>query len=415
MAKSLGSGFLTLFPVPFSEHVKLALLLFSVVLLSFILSFNPSTTATSVLDAVQTHQLFLRSHMLNDWLLLQAYSAGKNGYDLEILEGIARMVGLREYSPAARYSPPWYYIFVAPLGYLSAESFVMMTFLLSVLASLQVVRQAFRLLEMKDPSVFMMALAVLFFPPILINILGGQVSAFLALAMLFAFRAFQRGSYQLAGFWLALLSVKPQSTYLVVFTLILMGLLRSPYKILIGYFTTLTALVASSYLANPAMYQDWCGISTPKEFQTLTLATFLRHAWLGISGNDSPWLIYCLPALSIAIVTSVLFMRRTLGDSLSITALPIISGVTAPYGWLYDFVIIAPANCFLWSLAMNRIRSAPWIFALMMGVNLFWTLGLFTELPYLSYMVYPILLLAGVLSASAWKKSDFSEDFWKPV
>lgn len=183
---------------------KIRIHLLVVLLLSLLLGFRPSFHGEpNTFQSPVVTQLKVHSHMLSDWLLVQLRAEDKDGYNPSILFSEAKRVGTDEFIPAARFSPPWYYLVVAPFAVLSPDVFVLLMDLLSIIAAIKLMVMSFELARGAPPPFWVLALSTAFFPPLLASLAAGQISVFLALVMVLALRSFSSRNDEVAGFWLA--------------------------------------------------------------------------------------------------------------------------------------------------------------------------------------------------------------------
>jgi hypothetical protein len=206
----------------------------------------------------------------------------------------------------------------------------------------------------------------------------GLLVAFLLAASLFALR---RDRFLLAGFLMAITTIKPQVTILAVFYFLIWALYDWGVRgrFLIGFFSALALLVGASLAAMPHWIQSW--IHTVLAYRHYTrppLVTEVLTAALGPRFSGPATLV--LTAASIILAIALAWRNRaaaygsfafwsTLTLLLSITTITILPGQA-----VYDHVILLPGILLLvrYRNILLAAGPVPRLLLAIGGLILFW-------------------------------------------
>ena len=364
--------------------------------LGIILALAPAYTDSEGLVAQRNpllEMLIMGSHMMSDWLFLQVHAAGGNPYDQSQLGIFNGLVGVDGYSSLARFSPPWYYLPFAPFGYLSPTSFIILAFIISAFLAIRVCELSFEYAGLNSPTLLLLTGSIILFPPIVDDLRAGQVSVFLAFAVLQALLALQKQRELMGGFWLAVLSIKPQSTYLFVFAILLIALRDQRFRVLLGYLITLVVLLAATYAAAPELFGSWWSVPVPENFKTLTITTVLREALLATNQTLYLWPIWVIVGVA-TIGVSWLIIARKIESGLALFVVLGVSVLTAPYGWFYDSAVLMPLHAYLLVRAIRLYElGRRWmLISLIALAALTYLILILPQIDYLVMLCYPAAL-----------------------
>jgi hypothetical protein len=340
-----------------------------------------------------------KSHMISDWLFMQAVLSGKNGYDLQVLKDQCKLIS-ENLTPVARFNPPWYYLFFAPFTYFSLNNFIILLTLLSCLSAIYATERTFQLFGRTKPSPILILTVCIFFSPIIYNLCNGQISNFLALDFVLVLDSFTRKHDKRLGFYLALLSVKPQSTYLIPIAIFASTLREKRYSIICAYILTLTLLITTSFIIFPSAFYFWNQTHFALEIKTFTLSTYIRIALFEITNKLYNWPIFVIP-MGTALIVFFAMLKKNYNLHVYSILLPCIAVITAPYGWFYDLSVLIPVICFILLVALEQLKRDDYF--LISGWLLINIAGIFgvIYLDYLSLWFFPLIVL--ILSCCAIK------------
>jgi len=210
---------------------------------------------------------------------------------------------------------------------------------------------------------------------------SGQLGLLVVFLLAAAILALQRGRFFFAGFLLALTTVKPQVTALVILYLLLWSLFlwRERGRLVVGFFFTLAVLVAAALVVFPHWIQCWTHtVLAARHYTQPPLVAEVLTSPLGPHLAAPAALL--LTAASIVFAVVLAWRNRTAAASsrafwitlsllLTITTITILQGLA-----IYDHLILLPAI-----LLLVRFRSelavagrVPRILLVVGALVLFW-------------------------------------------
>ena len=210
---------------------------------------------------------------------------------------------------------------------------------------------------------------------------SGQLGLLVAFLLATAVLALQRSRFLFAGFLLALTTIKPQVTALVIVYLLLwsLHLWRERGRLVVGFFSTLALLVIAALVVFPHWIQSWMHtILAYRHYTQPPLVTEVLTSLLG-SHLAAPAAIV-LTAASILIAVILAWRNRaaaagscafwiTLSLLLAITTIAVLQGLA-----IYDHLILLPAILLL-VRCRNELANAgpvPRILLIVGALVLFW-------------------------------------------
>lgn len=202
--------------------------------------------------------------------------------------------------------------------------------------------------------------------PALEGLYAGQLGLMVAFLLAAAILALQRDRFLLAGILMALTTIKPQVTALVILYLLLWSLhdWRARGRFCLGMFSTLVLLVGTSLAVSPHWIQSWIHTvlayrhytRPPLVFEVLTSPLGPRLADPAAIVLTAASIIFCIWAawLNRAAASSSLAFWFTLTLSLTITTITILPGQA-----VYDHLILIPGILVLARHRRNLCDSGP--------------------------------------------------------
>jgi len=217
--------------------------------------------------------------------------------------------------------------------------------------------------------------------PALEGLFAGQLGLLVAFLLAASVLSLQRGRFLLAGVLLALTTMKPQVTGLAIFYLLLWSLhqWRARRALLIGFFSTMLLLLATSLAVLPNWIQSWTHtVLAYRHYPPPPLVTEVLTSPLGPRFSGPASLVLIALSLLIAIILS--WRNRaadphsfkfwlTLTTLLAITTITILQGLA-----VYDHLILIPAILLLFrrrNIALGTTRI-PRVLAVVGILILLW-------------------------------------------
>lgn len=261
---------------------------------------------------------------------------GGNPYDSESIIALKKADG---YSGGASdlWNPPWAFIPLIPLSWLSFESAARTWFLLNILFTALTVIAAVRLWGDKPalPAVFF---SLVLFPPLWEVIWLGQMNALLALIFAAFLLSLKREKYFGAGVAAFLFTIKAPLFYLLTVPVALGVIRKKLYGFVCGFLTAGIALAGLSFLISPDALTLWLTVAhRPVNKMASTLVTPVRVFIMNITGAIPVWPMWAVPLAASAVLVVVLLRRQSdlLSPRILIPTMAL-SLFTAPYGWFFD-------------------------------------------------------------------------------
>jgi len=284
------------------------------------------------------------------WAAVQAFIRGENPYDLNTLINIQRSVVPHLESPQFFLNPPWSIPLLLPLfrWSFSTSSFLLLASNISI--TFFTLR---KLTELAAPLATRYMVIVGGFFPIVSCWYFGQLSCFLMLGAILSLQWIVQNyrPWWKVGVALLLFSIKPQTTYLIAIALTL-TMIRSVPRRDVGN-VALLALLPTSFLGCfPDLLRSWLtSFAHSTQWATSSLPSL---AYTATSFVNQPVLLI-LPALIIAAVV-VAFDRSVITPRRFLTY-AIISSLTAPYAWIFDFSPLVIVTYTVTVISLNESTS----------------------------------------------------------
>jgi hypothetical protein len=243
--------------------------------------------------------------------------------------------------------------------------------------------------------------ALISFFPIVSILQFGQISWILILGLTICGLFINRYQGLLAGLALSLCLIKPHLLYLTYLSFFIYLPSNERLKFILGFTSGAALLGGSAEIISPGAWSQWLAAfeRPPVYFKTPTVGSLLNR----LLEVQHGWILY-IPAL-LTLITLALFRgqkwcQKLIKDPVTITA---ISLATAPYGWIFDQVLLLPL--------VIRLTMRPdfWIPATTILLNL---LGFAPWMPAQDdYWWYPISLVAIALLSQQKIFSQISKPF----
>jgi hypothetical protein len=246
-------------------------------------------------------------------------------------------------NPVFIYAPPTA-IFFAPLAALSIQTSSVLWIGLSELFVAAVVVMITKDLHWTRLKLYapFWAVGFLFFLPVLLTLLMGQVSALVLFVVAGSAVLWDRGKWLEGGLLIGIAVVKPQPVLLLLPLLGLWLIVHRRWAGLIGMALSFGVSVFASFLLFPTFVSDW---QTAAITKVGGVAARMPTIW-GL-GSDvfgpsplGPWVIGVL-VLGIAMGSIAIVLRLKDAEAIVVTGVALIpSLLVAPYLWTYDQILL---------------------------------------------------------------------------
>ncbi len=304
------------------------------------------------------------------WAGFRAAKAGLNPYSAADILSFERAEGFTGDTAQLFWNPPWLLTLFQPLLSLPLRQSALIWFvcnLLFVILSALLVAASVtssgsaNFLRGKPQIVPFAFLASAFFVPVWDTIQLGQLSLLISTAFLALVWALNRKLDVLAGLLLALLSIKPQTLYLVLLGIVFLLLDKRRWLVLCTAFLAWTVMLLLTALMLPVALVTWSPLQgSPTHWKSVTLVTVIRELATKISGATPAWPVLVVPLVTAIITLVWLFRKRPAVLDYRGPLIPILcaSLITAPYGWIADQCTLAAAQIALVTLAIFNNNSS---------------------------------------------------------
>ena len=266
---------------------------------------------------------------------------GANPYDSGALLELQRAVGSRFVDAGVVRNPPWVLPFLLPFA---AMPFVVGWYAWMIGQVLLVGISAAVLWKLFDGRARPAAAIVLtfLFPPAVFVALGGQIGGLLLFGLTGFAWAIERRRDLLAGLFLGVLTLKPHLLLPFGVVVLLWMVRERRFVPVLGALVFVGLNCAIALLLQPELfvqYGAFARIEVPDEDVVATAGAALRLAF----GFERFW-IQWIPAV-IGIAWGIVRYHRLAGAWSWTEQLPLfaaVSWLSAPYGWVYDMVLLVP-------------------------------------------------------------------------
>ena len=293
------------------------------------------------------------------WSASYLLSRSQNFGDDDLLRQVQReQTGFdREYAMKT-WNLPWILVWFLPYALLSFEQAVRLWFFTNLVVLQASMIGSWHVVTAVLPNrpkwgwILPLLTAVLF-PSTLVALIFGQVNIMVLGGIVGFLYFYQRSQDVSAGVALALTTLKPHLVYLALPIILLQLILERRWRVLVTLTLTILGSTAVLFLLRPTFLTEYLASTGGGDlfrWETATLTTFLslqfNQLWIRLIG--------------IPLVPLTLFLwwrRRTqLPFQLVIQVAILISIITMPFGWSYDFVVLLFPLTQLWAWLMRGLR-----------------------------------------------------------
>lgn len=293
--------------------------------------------------------------LLQYWAAAKVILVGGNPYDVTLLEPLQRSVSSSKEIPIRLWNPPFVFSWILPYAAFGFSTLVKAwlivgSLLILIAARLSLLRYLGR--ESKVSPVILLAwILILSFYPFYISLAYGQVTPVLFIGfVLFLFR-YETKQDLLAGIFLSLTILKPHLLYLVYLALLLDAIRSGEWRVLAGLSFGVALLAIPGCFVDPAIFSQFFEAfsAPPMYWKNPNLGSWLQGALGSLSFG-----VRVIPAVVTCLVFLVL--RPKLNFEMLLVLIPI-SLVTAPYGWVYDQMLVLPVLFWILSSWYYQLNS----------------------------------------------------------
>jgi hypothetical protein len=295
------------------------------------------------------------------WSASYLLSQSENFSDDQLLFQVQKeFVGLDEDFPMKTWNPPWVLIWVLPYAVLSFSLATKLWLLTNILLLVFGIMAAWQLVIESQSRlkswVWLPLLAAILFPSTIVAMLFGQVNL-LVFAGLAGFLFFYyRNQNVLAGLSLAFTMTKPHLVYLALPIIFLFIIRERRWLVLIVYSLTLIVSTAVVFLLRPTFMAEYLSSTIGGNlfaWEAATLTTYLSIAW------GWPWVRVIGLLLAPVLMFAWLFWRHRLNMLLWVEVTVLLSVITMPFGWSYDYVVLLLPMCQIFAWLLIPIVKKP--------------------------------------------------------
>ena len=305
------------------------------------------------------------------WVAAQTLSQGENPYDKDTLIAAEKRLfpKFEHYIPV--WNPPWAFTLILPLTHFGLETATVLMMTLNIFLAIPLAYALNGIFSgTKDPlpSVF---LAAFLFIPFWEVVEYGQLSTILATAMAFGVLNFTKGRDISAGMFFSLLTIKPHLGFLLSLAVLLRTLKERRFGVLVGGLIGVTLLAAAILVIEPRSLSWWLAAEKPLEFEATTFITVLRLQLVPVLGAHNAHLTWLLPLICCALSIPLILRRADVHRYAS--PLLCISSFLAPYGWIFDHVLLiyVPLEILcrvIESKHSRRVAAEVWLWILLLAL-----------------------------------------------
>ncbi len=250
----------------------------------------------------------------------------------------ARVLGL--------WTPVTVLVLYLPLTFLPAQIAIRLGILLNIFLVLLLVKMN-RLWWLCLSTLQVMGLT-LFFPPFIALLIWQQISGWVLLGFIGFIVFVQQKRDKLAGVFLVLTTFKPHIGFLALFFIAWWVWKNKRWQVVLGATVTLGVILILATLVYPMWIRDYVNTwqAPPMEYKASTLSYIIREKWF----PNTPGMQF-LPLGIACLMLTVRLMRGGIKEVFWLETIFFLLGVSivvAPYGWIYDQVLIWPL--YIWGL-----------------------------------------------------------------
>lgn len=261
-----------------------------------------------------------------------------NPYSIPDVFALEKRQGFKEATASAMLNPPWALLFVVPLGFVSSYVGALAWILATVACIMMSVRLLQSINRQDDSQDHLLAYS---FAPVLACVMGGQMAAFVCLALVL-FLYWRNNNPIAAGFVAAFFTIKPHLFLLFLLILGLDCLRTKNFRILCGIALSFAALCAVPFLLDRHIFAQYISHNRVMSTSGAFIPT-VSFAIRILLRRDAFWIQFV--PLCIGTFWAVWYYVKNRNDwdwNVNGLLLLVLSFFVAPYSTFLDEVILLP-------------------------------------------------------------------------
>ncbi|MGA1191869.1 MAG: glycosyltransferase family 87 protein [Bdellovibrionota bacterium] len=283
------------------------------------------------------------------WRATHLFFAGEDPYSLVAHEQFAAK-HLETHSPNLQiWNPPLLFPLLLPIAIWSFETSITVLHFVTIFLSALMAWLCFDFISPR-PLRWFSALCIFIFPPMLMNVLIGQLGVIIAFGVFMGVYLLLKRRDFLSGFFFLLASPKPHSWFLIAALVGVIVVSQRRWKVIAGMLTGLLPLLYCCLYVNPDIFSLWIGMdNNPLPWASVSGVTPLR-LWLSSAGYSNDWPLLLIPGAALMLVLFLSIYRGThWSTEEGIVGVITLSMLVAPFGWGFDqMLLLCP---FIFSIA----------------------------------------------------------------
>jgi len=288
--------------------------------------------------------------MTNDfiayWAAARLLLTDGNAFSPGQVIALQRTVDWTKASPAVMYNPPWALLLVLPFGLLDHDTAQFFWFLLNTVFVFLGAQILWRFYAGTPAPSLSGWLALLSFPPIYFVLLIGQIGPIVLTGVVGFLLAARNRAWVWAGACLAIASIKPHLLYLLWIAVALWVWRDRKWQLVAGFTLAFMFLAAVPVFIDGQIYTRYLNFMFDR---TVILPTDWVNPTIGMAVNEllganRQWLRW-LPALG-GIIWLLCYWQKNAKRwdwAFDLPLILLVSIVTAPYSWTFDYIVLLPA------------------------------------------------------------------------
>jgi hypothetical protein len=282
-------------------------------------------------------QTDFRAYWSASYLLAQ----GENFADDDLLLSVQRETGFHREYVMKTWNPPWILLWIIPYTWLAFDTGAKLWLLTNIGVLIFSIIIGWRLPfptgELRKGWVWLPLLAAVLFPSTIVALLFGQVNL-LVLGGLVGFLFFStRQQEEAAGLALALTTFKPHLVYLALPIILFHLLWQRRWRTLLVFGGVLAGSMMVVLFLRPTFLSDYVQGTTAGNLFAWETATFVTYVSLQMGW---PWVRLIGIVLLPLAVAAWFYNKERLPLLLFVETAVLISVITMPFGWSYDYVVL---------------------------------------------------------------------------
>lgn len=301
------------------------------------------------------------------WSSAHLLVSHQDPYNPVFLQPLEKATGRLQQYPLIMLNPPWIFAVIFPLGFVSYSTAITFWIWLNLLILMFCVRILWYLYAgvIRVPTFVWLLIGV--FLPLYIQIVIGQIGAFVLLGITGFLYCQQRNLDILAGIALFLIVLKPHLASLLWIALVPWFLQNRKWKVLTAFIATMTATCLLPLAFKRDVYANYWNIRHYGQIswkEVPSIGGVIAHLWNYNFGILIPFLI--------AAIWFYIYWRKHASRWNWLEQTPLlllISIVVSPYSWIFDQILFIPL---ILQIAANRsfLSKQKLIFATYIAINI---------------------------------------------